>query len=83
MYFLPEIVQLHLPECFRKKYSTTTLIIDATEIYIEKPNNPEAQQVTFSSYKHSNTLKALVGIVPKGGFHLFQLCMVAAFLTRK
>lgn len=25
-----EIVQLHLPECFRKKYSTTTLIIDAT-----------------------------------------------------
>ena len=62
-----EIVQLHLPECFLKKYSTTTLIIDATEIYIEKPNNPEAQQVTFSSYKNSNTLKALVGIVPKGG----------------
>ena len=62
-----EIVQLHLPECFRTKYSTTTLIIDATEIYIEKPNNPEAQQVTFSSYKNSNTLKALVGIVPKGG----------------
>ena len=62
-----EIVQLHLPECFRKKYPTTTLIIDATEIYIEKPNNPEAQQVTFSSYKNSKTLKALVGIVPKGG----------------
>ena len=54
-----EIVQLHLPECFLKKYSTTTLIIDATEIYIEKPNNPEVQQVTFSSYKNSNTLKAL------------------------
>ena len=34
---------------------------------IEKPNNPEAQQVTFSSHKNSNTLKALVGIVPKGG----------------
>ncbi|KAL9973404.1 hypothetical protein ACROYT_G019860 [Oculina patagonica] len=61
-----EIVKIHLPECFRKKYSTTTLIIDATEIYIEKPNNPEAQQVTFSSYKNNNTLKALVGIVPKG-----------------
>jgi len=59
-----EIVQLHLPECFCKKYSTTTLIIDATEIYIEKPNNPEAQQLTFSSYKNSNTLKAL-------GFYLF------------
>ena len=77
-----EIVQLHLPESFRKKYTTTTLIIDATEIYIEKPNNPEAQQITFPSYKNSNILKTLVGIVPKGGFHLFQPCMVAAFLTR-
>ena len=56
-----------MPECFSKKYSSTSLIIDATEIYIEKPNNPEAQQVTFSSYKNTNTLKALVGIVPKGG----------------
>ena len=62
-----EIVKLHLPECFSKKYSSTSLIIDATEIYIEKPNNPEAQQVTFPSYKNTNTLKAMVGIVPKGG----------------
>ncbi|KXJ06510.1 hypothetical protein AC249_AIPGENE1155 [Exaiptasia diaphana] len=62
-----EIVQLHMPECFKKKYPSTTLIIDATEIFIEKPNNPEAQQLTFSSYKNANTLKALVGIVPKGG----------------
>ena len=69
LYLFPsrEIVQLHMPECFCKKYSTTTLIIDATEIYIEKPNKPEAQQVTFSSYKDSNTLKGLVGIVPKRG----------------
>ena len=66
-----EIVQLHLPECFLKKYSTTTLIIDATEIYIEKPNNPEAQQVTFSSYKNSNTLKALVG-TKRGDFICFN-----------
>jgi len=43
-----EIVQLHLPECFRKKYPTTALLIDATEIYTEKPNNSETRQVTFS-----------------------------------
>ncbi len=60
-----EIVKLHMPECFIKKYSSTTIIIDATEIYIEKPNNPEAQQLKFSSFKNANTLKALVGIVPK------------------
>lgn len=62
-----DIVKLHMPDCFAKKYPTTTLIIDATEIYIEKPSNPEAQQLTFSSYKNTNTLKALIGIVPKGG----------------
>lgn len=42
------------------------MIIDATEIYIEKPSNPEAQQLTFSTYKNTNTLKALVGITPSG-----------------
>ena len=56
-----------MPECFIKKYSSTCLVIDATEIYIEKPSNREAQQVTFSSLKNTNTLKSLVGIVPKGG----------------
>ena len=65
-----EIVKLHMPECFIKIYPFTTLIIDATEIYIEKPNNPEAQQVTFSSYKNTNTMKALVGIVPKGAISI-------------
>ena len=59
-----------MPECFIKIYPFTTLIIDATEIYIEKPNNPEAQQVTFSSYKNTNTMKALVGIVPKGAISI-------------
>ena len=67
MYFLV-IIQLHIPECFCKKYSTHTLIIDATDIYIQMSNNPEAQQVTFSSKKNSNTLKALFGIVPISGF---------------
>lgn len=61
-----DIVGLHRPECFNKKYKETTIIIDATEIYIEKPSNSAAQQITFSSYKNTNTLKALVGIIPKG-----------------
>ena len=61
-----QIVELHKPACFKNKYKGTTVIIDATEIYIEKPSNPEAQQVTFSTYKNSNTLKALVGITPSG-----------------
>ena len=61
-----QIIELHKPECFKNKYKGTTVIIDAAEIYIEKPSNPEAQHLTFSTYKNSNTLKALVGITPSG-----------------
>ena len=67
-----DIIELHKPTCFKEKYKGTTIIIDATEIYIEKPSNPEAQQLTFSSYKNSNTLKALIGITPNG-----SICFVS------
>lgn len=58
-----QIIKLHKPASFTNKHKG---IIDTTEIYIEKPSDPEAQQVTFSTYKNSNTLKALVGITPSG-----------------
>jgi len=57
-----QTIELHKPACFKNNYKGTTVIIVATEMYIEKPSNPEAQQLTFSTYKNTNTLKALVGI---------------------
>ena len=56
-----QIIELHKPG-----NKGTTVIIDATEMYIEKPSNPETQQLTFSTYMNTNTLKALVGITPSG-----------------
>ena len=41
-------------------------MIDATEIFIEQPSSPVAQQQTFSTYKNHNTLKVLIGITPSG-----------------
>ena len=32
-----QIIELHKPECFKNKYKGTTVIIDATEIYIVTP----------------------------------------------
>ena len=52
--------------CFKEKYPTTRCVIDATEIFIEQPSSPAAQQLTFSSYKNHNTLKAMIGITPSG-----------------
>lgn len=56
----------NMPEHVRNLYPELRCIIDATEIYIEKPSNPTAQQATFSVYKNRNTLKALIGIGPSG-----------------
>ncbi|XP_066304508.1 putative nuclease HARBI1 [Branchiostoma lanceolatum] len=48
------------------KYPTTRIIIDCTEIFIEAPSAMLAQSQTWSSYKHHNTWKSLVGITPNG-----------------
>ena len=55
-----------MPECFREKYPLTRVIIDCTEIFIEKPSCFRAQSGTYSSYKSHNTAKALIGIAPHG-----------------
>ena len=55
-----------MPDCFQSMYPRTRCIIDATEILIQMPSNPSAQQLTFSNYKNHDTLKVLVGITPSG-----------------
>ena len=60
-----DLVEGNLPSTFRS-YPRTRIIIDCTEFHVQKPTRPGAQKVTWSSYKHSNTLKLLVGIMPTG-----------------
>ena len=57
-----------MPKAFKDSYMylTTRCIIDATEIFIQSPSNPQAQQLTYSSYNNHNTLKALVVVTPSG-----------------
>ena len=54
-----------MPKQF-KDYPTTRIIIDGTEIFTEVPSSMKSQSMTWSSYKHHNTWKALVGISPNG-----------------
>ena len=58
-------VQENLPKSFTE-FPRTRVIIDCTEIFVEKAFRPSAQRATWSSYKHSNTFKLLVGIMPSG-----------------
>ena len=58
-------VNARMPACFGD-YPTTRVVIDATEVFIEQPSSPVAQQQTFSLYKNNNTLKVLIGVTPSG-----------------
>jgi hypothetical protein len=55
-----------MPECFKGLYNDVRVVIDCTEIQLEKPSDLESQAATFSMYKHCNTVKALIGISPSG-----------------
>lgn len=59
------VVKDNLPNSFQQ-FSNTRCIIDCSELFVEKPFRPIAQRITWSNYKHSNTFKFLVGIMPTG-----------------
>ena len=61
-----ETVEKTMLDCFKYAYPFTCVILDCTEIFIEKPSCFRAQSATYSSYKSHNTAKGLVGISPQG-----------------
>ena len=42
------------------------VIIDCFEVFINKPSTLQARAITWSNYKHHNTIKFLIGITPQG-----------------
>ena len=55
-----------MPNSFKKTYPTTRCIIDATELFCQRPSSLLVQSSLYSSYKHHVTYKGLVGIAPSG-----------------
>lgn len=66
--YWPEREQLlkTLPMDFRKHCLGCVVIIDCFEISLDRASNPLARAQTYSSYKHHNTVKYLIGITPQG-----------------
>lgn len=60
------VVDTYFPLSFKQEYPLTRVILDATEIPIDRPTECNSQSATFSTYKNKNTLKVLVGISPRG-----------------
>ncbi|XP_068742323.1 uncharacterized protein [Montipora capricornis] len=61
-----EVLQLDMPVLFKEYYPQTVLIIDCTEIEMEKPSALDNQSACYSSYKSRTTMKILIGITPGG-----------------
>ena len=67
--YWPDRAQLWetMPMCFQQAFGkTVTVVIDCFEVFIDRPTNLLARTQTFSSYKHHNTIKVLIGITPQG-----------------
>ena len=59
--------------CFQYAFGKkVTVVIDCFELFIERPSNLLARAQTFSSHKHHNTIKILIGISPQG-----SICFVS------
>lgn len=56
-----ELIMEYMPADFSVQFPTTRVILDATEIPIQKQSNVESQSAPWSNYKHKNTLKVMIG----------------------
>ena len=63
-----ELVDETMPRDFKAKYPSPRVIIDCAEVRCEMPSSLLQKIELFRLYKHHTTLKALVGISPKGFF---------------
>ena len=61
-----EVLKEHMPKHFGELFKNTRMILDATEIPVQKPSRVGDQSATFSTYKNRNTLKAMIGCNPGG-----------------
>lgn len=62
----PTYIKYNLPLQFKHKFRNVQIIIDCFEISIRKPSKVIDQALSWSSYKHSNTVKYLIGATPDG-----------------
>ena len=61
-----EYIDEYMPTNFKPDYAKTRVILDCTEIKVQRASNCDLQSMNFSSYKNCATVKGLVGITPDG-----------------
>ena len=56
-----------MPLVFKQNFGNkVAVIIDCFEVFIDRSSSLIARAMTWSNYKHHNTVKFLIGITPQG-----------------
>lgn len=61
-----DIIKYYSPPAFKQLFPKVVIVIDCTEIEMERPSALNTQSACYSSYKSRPTMKVLVGITPSG-----------------
>ena len=70
-----EAVMANMPKVFKKAgHGKLRVIIDCSEVFIERPKALDSQAATWSDYKSHNTIKFLIGISPTGFISFLSDC---------
>ena len=77
-----DTIRSEMPAAFQEAYPGPRVVLDCTEIFIEVPSSVRVQSETYSSYKHHNTAKGLVGISPHGAIS-FISCLYGGRMSDK
>lgn len=59
-------IKYYSPPAFKQLFPKVVIVIDCTEIEMEKPSALNTQSACYSSYKSRPTMTVLVGITPSG-----------------
>lgn len=68
-----EIIKQKMPPSFKDDFPNTLIILDGTELKLERPSSLRSQSMCYSDYKSATTLKGLVGVDPRGSFTFISM----------
>ena len=69
-----DTLQETMPFSFKRFFKECCVIIDRTQVFIERPSDLLARPQVWSNYKHYSTLKFLIGITPQGTISYVSPC---------
>ena len=61
-----DVIHLHSPKAFKELFPKVCIVVDCTEVEMERPSALNSQSACYSSYKSRPTMKSLMGITPSG-----------------